>query len=159
MLLESIIGALTGLVTRLTPEIIGYKDKKNERSHELKMAEYNLRLTELQNQGKIAIADREVEGAQFTSAMEAMKAGIEAQGKSTGIKLVDAINATVRPAITYWLFGLYSAAKTAQIHLALENGEAFEKAILAIWTENDIGLLSAVVTFFFVGRVWEKKQA
>lgn len=156
MAIEAILGGLVGGVTRLAPEVLGFFDKKNERKHELAMAEHNLKLAELQNAGKLAITDLEVEGKQFEAAMQAMKAGIEAQGKPTGIKWVDALNASVRPVITYWLFGLYSIAKTAQLSLAMEAGNSLKEAALIIWNENDVAMLTAVVTFFFVGRIWDR---
>lgn len=155
MALEAVVGGALGALARLAPEVLNFLDRKNERKHELAMAKQNLEITKLQNEGQLAIADREVEGKQFVSAMEAMKIGIEAQARPTGIKWIDAFSATVRPIITYWVFGLYSAVKTAQLHLALESAE-WHKAILVIWSDNDVAMLSAVLTFWFVGRVWDR---
>ena len=157
-MIETILGGALGAVARLAPEVIKYFDSKNERSHELRLGEQNLRLVELQQKGQLAIADRTAEQAQFVSAMQAMQAGIEAQGKPTGIKWVDAMAATVRPIITYWLFLLYAMVKAAMISIAIESQVGIEKALLASWGPADDAMLSAILTFWFVGRVWERKE-
>jgi hypothetical protein len=147
-----------GGALRILPEILKFFDSKNERSHELRMGEQNLKLVQLQQAGQLAIADRTMEGNQFVSAMEAMRVGIEAQGKQTGIKWVDAMAATVRPIITYWIFILYAAVKTAILAMAVEAHVSLDKALAASWTAADDAMLSAVLTFWFVGRVWERKE-
>lgn len=157
-MLETIFGGLMGGILRILPEVLKYMDSKNERSHELKLGEQNLRLTELQQKGQLAIADRTAEQAQFVAAMEAMKSGIEAQGKATGIKWVDAMAATVRPVITYWIFLLYAAVKTAILSMAIEANASLEQALKNSWTQADDAMLAAIVTFWFVGRVWERRE-
>jgi len=155
-MLETILGGVVGGLTRLAPEVLGFMDKKNERKHELAMQEYNLRMTELQNQGKIAITDREIEGKQFEAAMNAMKAGIEAQGKPSGVKWVDGWAAAVRPGVTTWVFILYAIYKAASISLALNASVPLDKAVVAMWGPEDSAMLSAILMFWFVGRVWER---
>ena len=155
-MLETILGGALGGILRLLPEVLKFFDSKNERSHELRMGEQNLRLTELQQKGQLAIADRTAEQAQFVSAMEAMQKGIEAQGKPTGIGWVDAMSATVRPVLTYWIFALYAAVKTALLAMSIEAHVSVESALAASWTAADDAMLSAVLTFWFVGRVWDK---
>jgi hypothetical protein len=157
-MIETILGGFMGGVLRLAPEVLKFFDSKNERSHELRMGEQNLKLVQLQQAGQLAIADRTMEGNQFVSAMEAMKVGIEAQGKQTGIKWVDAMAATVRPVITYWIFFLYAIIKSALILVAIETNVPVGQVALAAWTAADDAMLSAVLTFWFVGRVWERQQ-
>jgi hypothetical protein len=155
-MLETIFGGIVGGLTRLAPEVLGFLDKKEERKHELKMQEYNIRITELQNAGKIAITDREIEGKQFEAAMNAMKAGIEAQGKPSGVKWVDGWAAAVRPGVTTWVFILYAIYKFATISLALNASVPLDKAVVAMWGPEDSAMLSAILMFWFVGRVWER---
>lgn len=160
LVIETIVGGALGAISRLAPEIINFFDRKNERKHELAMGVQQYDLAKLQSESAYRLKDREVEGEQFTSAMEAMKAGIEAQGKQTGVRWVDALNALVRPTITFWIFSLYSIAKTAQIHFAhAASDSSFQEAVLATWSPADEAMLSAVLTFYFIGRVWERTAA
>ncbi len=157
MAIETILGGLLGGVTRLVPEVLSYLDKKQERKHELALGEQNLKVAQVNLEGQFRLKDREVEGAQFTSALEAMKVGIEAQGKPTGIKWVDAFSAIIRPAVTSWLFVLYAVYKSAALSLAMAAGVPLDQAIQAMWTPSDDAMLGAVLTFWFVGRVWERQ--
>ncbi len=155
-MLETILGGALGGVLRLAPEVLKYFDSKDERKHELRLGEQNLKLTELQQKGQIAVADRQLEGSQFTAAMAALQASIESQAKPTGVKFIDGLAASVRPVITYWVFFLYAAVKTALLSMAIEANASLEQALAASWTAADDAMLSAILTFWFVGRVWER---
>ena len=158
MALEAIVGSIVGGALRIAPEILGFLDKKNERKHEIALGEQQYRVAELQFRTQREIKDLDVEQSQFVSAMEALKAGIEAQGKSTGIKWVDAISSLVRPSVTAWIFALYSGVKIAQVKVALAANSDMMQAILATWSSNDEAMLSSIIMFWFVGRVWKSRQ-
>jgi len=154
--IETIVGGALGAISRLAPEVINYFDKKNERKHELAMGVQQYDLAKLQTESAYKLKDREVEGEQFVSALETMKAGIEAQAKPTGIRWVDAFSALIRPGVTTWIFVIFAGYKSAMLHLALEANASLAEAVVSLWTPADEAMLSAVLTFWFVGRVWER---
>jgi hypothetical protein len=158
MAIEAIVGSIVGGALRIAPEILGFLDKKHERKHELALGDQQYRVAELQFRAQREIKDLDVEQSQFVSAMEALKTGIEAQGKTTGIKWVDAISSVVRPAITAWIFVLYSVVKVAQVKVALAASADSMQAIISVWTSDDVAMLSAVIMFWFVGRVWKSRR-
>lgn len=155
--LETLLGGTIGGLLRLAPEVLSIWDKKNERKHELALGDQQYRVAELQFNAQREIKDLEVEQSQFVSAMAALKEGITAQATPTGIKWVDAISSLVRPAITAWVFALYSAVKVAQLNIAVKVYESVPEAILQVWGPEDAGMLSAIVMFWFVGRVWTSR--
>jgi hypothetical protein len=134
-------------------------DKKDERKHELALGDQQYRVAELQFNAQRVIKDLDVEQSQFVSAMAALKEGIEAQGKPSGIKWVDAISSLVRPAITTWVFTLYSVVKLAQLYIALKVYSSTPEAIVNVWGPEDAGMLSAIIMFWFVGRVWKSRPS
>lgn len=158
MALEAIVGSIVGGALRIAPEILSFLDKKNERKHELALGEQQYRVAELQTRTQLAVKDLDLEQSQFVSAMETLKAGIEAQGKSSGVKWVDAISSLVRPSVTAWIFVLYSGVKIAQVKTAMALNSDVMQAILSVWTSNDEAMLSSVIMFWFVGRVWKYRQ-
>jgi hypothetical protein len=157
MAVEALLGSLLGGALRMAPEVLSFLDKKNERKHELALGDQQYRVAELQFTTQRELKDADVEQSQFVSAMEALKEGIKAQSVSTGIKWVDAISSIVRPAITAWVFVLYSLVKMAQVKVALAAEVSREAAIMSVWTSDDVGMLSAIVMFWFVGRVWKSR--
>lgn len=154
--LETVLGSIVGGVMRIAPEVLSFLDKKNERKHELALGEQQFRVAELQFREKRELKDLDLEQSQFVSAMDAIKEGIKAQAAPSGIKWVDAVSSLVRPAITTWVFALYSAVKIASLAVALEATDA-ATAVLSIWGPEDAAMLSAIVMFWFVGRVWKTK--
>lgn len=157
-MLETILGGALGGIARLAPEVLKFFDRKAERKHELALGDQQFRIATAANQTALQKADIELMQSQFVSALDAMKEGVKSQGQLTGIKIVDAISATVRPIITYWIFGLYSIAKSYQIKLIMAaDGVDLAQAVAASWSASDDAMLSAVLTFWFIGRVWDKK--
>lgn len=158
MVLETLFGSIIGGVLRLAPEVLSFMDKKDERKHELSLGDQQYRVAELQLSAQREIKDLDVEQSQFVSAMAALKEGIAAQGTITGVKWVDALSSLVRPAITAWVFALYSAVKLAQLNVAFKVYESTPEAIMQVWGPEDGGMLSAITMFWFVGRVWKLRQ-
>lgn len=157
-MIETLLGGFLGGIARLAPEVLKFLDRKAERKHEIAMSEQQFKLAQAAQQAQLQQADIQLMQSQFVSALDAMKEGIVAQGKQTGIAWVDAISATVRPVITYWIFGLYSVAKATQIKLVMASGVSLGEAVQASWSASDDAMLSAVLTFWFIGRVWDKKR-
>lgn len=158
MAVEALLGGAIGGILRMAPEVLNFLDKKNMRKHELALGDQQYRVAELQFRTQREIKDLDVEQSQFVSTMETLKEGIKAQATSTGIKWVDAVSSLVRPIITAWIFALYSAVKLAQLSAAMAVSETASQALLGVWTSSDDGMLSAIVMFWFVGRVWKYRQ-
>lgn len=157
MLVETLLGGALGTLSRLAPAVLEFLGRKDERKHELALGAQQLEVAKLNAASARDIKDLDVEQSQFVTAMNALKSGIEAQGEKTGIKWVDALSSIVRPAITGWVFALYSLVKLAALYVALQNAPA-ALAILSIWGPEDASMLSAIMMFWFVGRVWDRSK-
>jgi hypothetical protein len=157
MAIETLLGGIVGGALRLAPEILSFMDKKNERKHELALGDQQYRVAELQFTTQRDIKELDMEQSQFVSTMQALTESIKSQGTPTGIKWVDAISSLVRPSITAWVFTLYSIVKISALHQALRVHGEFAQAVLSIWGPNDDAMLSAIVMFWFVGRVWKSR--
>jgi hypothetical protein len=73
-------------------------------------------------------------------------------------KWVASLSALVRPAVTYWFVAFYSVVKAAGLYLAFLQDGSWTAVLLSGWTDYDEGMLSLILTFWFVGRVWESKK-
>lgn len=155
MVLETILGGLFGGLLRALPEVLGFFDKKNERLHEIKLGDQQYRVAELQFRAGKEIKDLDVEQSKFVTAMEALKTSIASQAAKSGIPWIDAISSLVRPAVTAWIFVIYSCVKLAAL-VEASNTMTASLAVLSIWGPEDSAMLSSVIMFWFVGRVWDK---
>jgi len=88
---------------------------------------------------------------------EAFKQQAEADKKA--YKWVASISALVRPGITWLLFGLYTAVKVISVSYAVNSGLPAIQIMQEIWTPDDFAMLMMVLTFYFLGRPLEKREA
>ena len=154
-----ILSALGGGLLRIAPEILKWLDRKDERAHEIDLLKAQYELEQLKGNQDIALEDQRGLTAMDASAMQALVESIRDAGKPSGVRWVDALNASVRGVITYWLLALYSAAKTASFVLAVGAGSQPLVALQSVYTQADAALFSGVVSFWFVGRVWDRYVA
>ena len=156
MILEGLLGSLFGGIFRIAPEILKVFDRKNERKHELAMTEAEMKFAQIRGE----IGMRETEAKMTISELDAISSAITEQGQTARAagKFVAALSALVRPLITYWFTAMYSAVKTVSIWLAVEAGADWREVLIQSWTPEDMAILSLILTFWFVGRVWERNK-
>lgn len=153
-MISTLIGSLLGLFTRALPEIFNYFDKKNDRKHELAMAQeqtkYSLALgaqkqEEIKLQGDVTYDEK---------ALDTFKTAIEIQGEKSGVTWVDGLNALIRPIITIqWVILLYPAVIVTKLVALLINDMPILTAIPLIWGETETAIVAAIMNFFFLNRV------
>ena len=156
MILESTIGGIVGGVFRLIPEGIKLFDRKNERAHELAMLEAEMEFAKLRGQ----IVEKQTQAVMTAAELSAMEQAFIEQGKTAAKagKFVSAVSALVRPLVTYWFVTLYSLVKFATFSIAMAQGGKWQDVVLSIWSQDDMGILTLILTFWFVGRVWERTK-
>lgn len=147
---SGILGSIFGGLFRLAPEILKFFDRKNERSHELKMFELQTDLEKVKGDYRMEEKYVDYSVANLGAIQAAFNEQAETAGKS--YKWVAALSALVRPIITYVLFGLYIAVKFVFIGAALSSGDPWTAALAANWTVDDFAMLNAILMFWFVGR-------
>lgn len=149
-----ILGSLIGGVFRLAPEVLKYFDKANERKHELAMFTLQTDLEKMR--GEFKMEERYVDHS--VAALDAIQEAFKQQGEadSKAWKWVASLSALVRPGITYWFMLLYSTVKVLTVWLAYQAGESLAAVVDKVWNTDDFGLLSMILTFWFIGRSIEK---
>jgi hypothetical protein len=151
-----LIGALTGGLFRLFPEILKFFDMKNERAHELARFDKQLEFQKLTGQQRIEEAIVDADSKFDVSALAALSDAIKGQTQMIGVGWADALNITVRPVVTYVLLGLYVLTKFAMFAIGMNSGLTTWESILQLYTSEDRALLSGILTFWFLNRVLEK---
>jgi hypothetical protein len=157
MVLETVLSGLGGGLLRMLPEALKFLDRKGDRKHELQMFDKQIALTQLQQQGTLAVAEVQADASTQAAWLEAVRDASVAQAKSTGIAVVDAISATVRPIVTYLFVLMWMAVKVAAYAQISETGLEWDKAVLSLWGEQDHVIFSGIISFWFMSRVIEKR--
>lgn len=155
-MLESLFGGLLGGLFRLAPEVLKLLDRKSERLHELALLNAEMEFAKVRGE----IMMRQTEAVMTVAELDAVGKGVEEQGRTARAagKVVAAISALVRPIVTYAFVTTYFLVKLAAYLLALEQGGDWRLVLLDLWNKDDMAILTLILTFWFVGRVWERGQ-
>lgn len=153
----TLIGSLLGGVFRLAPEVLKFFNQKNDNAHELDMVRAEMEFAKVRGE----IAMRQTEAVMTVAEMDTMKSAFQEQSETSkaGGKLVAAISALVRPLVTYAFVIFYFTVKVCVYLIALQQGGDWKEVLISIWNADDMSVLSMILTFWFVGRVYERQNA
>jgi len=156
LLSGGLLGSIFGGLFRLAPEVLKFLDKKNERAHELNMFQLQTDLEKMR--GEFRVEEKYVDYS--IQQTEAIKAAFQEQAETAKAAgwFVAAISALVRPGITWALFFMYATVKAAALVMAFQTGAVWTEVVTQVWDEDDFGVFTMCLTFWFVGRSIEKYQ-
>lgn len=153
---ETLLGGVFGGILRLAPEVFKIFDKRNERDHELRMVQAEMEFAKIRGE----IAMRQVEANMTMAEMDAIGEAFKEQSqtaKNAGW-FVSAISALVRPTVTYAFLALYAAVKIAAFMIAIQQNGDWKEVLLQMWGDDDLAVFNMVISFWFVGRVYERSK-
>lgn len=156
-MIETLLGGIFGGALRLAPEVLKWFDRKAERDHELKMTELEHEFAKTQAESQLRVGQQVLVSKEY----DVLGVALETQSAMSvaGGKIISAINALVRPTVTYLFLGMYAAVKIALYILAVDQGGIWQEVVLNLWTQDDITILFMIISFWFVGRVYERNKS
>ena len=154
--METLLGGVFGGLLRLAPEALKFFDQKNERKHELAMLEAEMRFAQVKGE----IAMRQTEAQMTMAEVEAIGEAFKEQSATAQAagKVVAAISALVRPFVTYLFVIAYAMVKIAAFSIAVGQGGDWKEVLLNMWSTEDMAVLNMILSFWFVGRVYERTR-
>lgn len=156
-MLLTLLSMFGGGFMRMLPELIGWLNKRTDNDHELALMDKQLALAQFKGQDDRETIALQGDINQTLAMLDAQKEALRGQMQMTGIGFVDALNFLVRPLTTYYFLLFYGIVKTATISVALSAANSWT-AIIQCWTPDDAAILSGILAFWFVGRVFDKKK-
>ena len=156
MILESIFGGVLGGVLRLAPEVLKFFTHKKDLDHEYRMMQAEMEIAK----AKIELGFRQVDANLQVAELDAISEAVKEQGQTARAagRFVAALSALVRPLVTYWWVFCYTLVKVVGIALAIDQGGEWKEVLLRAWTNDDMAILFMIISFYFVGRVWDKQR-
>lgn len=153
---ETFLGGVFGGLLRLAPEVFKIFDRANERKHELAMLQAEMEFAKVRGE----IAMRQTEAVMTMAEMNTMAEAFKEQSRTAQAagKFVAAISALVRPTVTYAFLSLYAAVKIASFLLAIDQGGNWKEVLVGMWGGEDLAVFNMIISFWFVGRVYERTR-
>jgi len=158
----SLVSSLLGFAAGGLPKVLDFVQDRGDKKHELAMMAANReREIALAREGFVAQARvEEIKTEQIAMQTQAqeklamwkhdMKIG---EGASTW---VINLRASVRPVVTYVFVGLLVVVDIAGIWYAYSTGVAFAEAMDMIFSDEEMAILAAIISFHFGGRAFSK---
>jgi hypothetical protein len=155
-MIETLLGGVFGGLLRLAPEAFKLFDRANERKHELAMLGAEMEFARLRGEISMRQTEAQMTMAELDAIGEAFKEQSDT-AKAAG-SWVAGISALVRPTVTYAFLGLYAAVKVAAYLIAIEQGGNWKEVLTTMWGADDLAVFNMIISFWFVGRVYERNN-
>lgn len=152
----SLLGGGLGGLLRFAPEVFKMINAKGDREHEFRMSKLQLEIDQKRANQQIDLVHAQSDAGELAAQGQAYLEAIKGQARPTGIPWVDAVNSMVRPGLTMWWMLIFTAFKATVIADAWNNFSTWKSFGQQVWTENDWGVLSMIISFWFVDRVFRK---
>jgi len=155
-----ILGSVFGGLFRLAPEVLKWLDKKNERSHELNMFQFQCQLEAQRGQQRLSEIGAQREAAIDVGVMDAFQSAIEQQTemvKAAGGGWVAALSASVRPVVTYWILILWSFVHIWLAYNSWINGMPPVEVFKVMMSADFAALVSGTLNYWFLDRTLSKR--
>ena len=159
----SLVSSLLGFAAGGLPKVLDFVQDRGDKKHELAlMAAQRERELALAKEGFVAQAKvEEIKTEQIAMQTQAqeklamwkhdMKIG---EGASTW---VINLRASVRPIVTYLFVGLLIVVDVAGIWYAYSTGVAFAEAMDMVFSDDEMAILAAIISFWFGSQAFNKK--
>ena len=159
----SLVSSLMGFAAGGLPKVLDFVQDRGDKKHELAMmAMQRERELALAKEGFVAQAKvEEIKTEQIAMQTQAqeklamwkhdMKIG---EGASTW---VINLRASVRPVVTYLFVGLLIVVDVAGIWYAYSTGVAFAEAMDMVFSDDEMAILAAIISFWFGSQAFNKK--
>ena len=159
----TLVSTLLGFASGGLPKVLDFVQDRGDKKHELAlMAAQRERELALAKEGFVAqAAVEEIKTEQIAMQTQAqeklamwkhdMKIG---EGASTW---VINLRASVRPVVTYLFVGLLIVVDVAGIWYAYSTGVAFAQAMEMVFSDDEMAILAAIISFWFGSQAFSKK--
>lgn len=156
-MIETLLGTLFGGAFRLAPEVLKWIDRKDERAHELAMFDKQLEADRQKGAQAQRLADTQADAAIGVAEIQALIEATKAQAVQTGIKWVDAMNASIRPLLAMqWLIVLWPAIVVFGFALAVQAGADPLVALRSAFGVEEKAMAASVASYWLVDRTLRK---
>ncbi len=147
----TLLGTLFGFLSSGIPHIVDFFKDKSDKKHELEMMDKQI-------QAQKELQTQKLEEVKLQASIEEIKDVYEFAKQPMGFKIMEALNASVRPLITYGFFFLF-VYLTVSILIFMANASMNAFQIKeAVWDEETKSLFAAIISFWFGSRQWQKTQ-
>ena len=140
----SLLGSLLGFGTSFLPKVFEFFQDKSDKKHELAVMEVQIRQQKELATQKLEAVNVDADIREIESLHKSMQ--------PSGVKFIDGLRGSVRPVITYALFGVLVFVEVSAYLALTAQGVSALDAADATFDQDTRALFAAVISFWFGGR-------
>lgn len=144
----TLLASIAGFITSIVPEILRLLRDRQDKDHELKILEKQIKYQRSSSNSPRMIDEI------YVARDVAEQASLYSTYK-TGISWVDALNGSVRPVLAYCFFMMYGAIKFIQ-YSTINHFSDLNKNIELLWSVDDQAIFAGIISFYFGQRAFSK---
>tara|TARA_R100000306_G_C4375093_1_gene141620 strand:+ start:1856 stop:2293 length:438 start_codon:yes stop_codon:yes gene_type:complete len=143
----SLLGSVLGFGTSLIPKLLGYFEEKRDQKHELEMMDKQL-------QHQLQLGNQKMQLMEVDASIREIESLHKEHSKITvkSSQWVINLSSTVRPLITYFLFGEFILLTGLLSFGYIDNG-----MFSLVWSSEISAVWSSIVCFWFGQRTFSRK--
>ena len=150
----SLLGSVLGFGTSFLPSILGFFEKKQANKQELLMLEAKAKYASELSKLKLKELDAEAD----IEEVKGLYKHAESLAQSNKSTFVSALQASVRPVITYAFFAIFAFVKITYVIVAVQEGRDVLPAILEAWDDESKTIFAAIISFWFGNRLFKARS-
>jgi hypothetical protein len=145
----ALLGSSVGFASSLLPDVFAMFRDKKDKAHELAILRMQMELTEKRRSNRLAEIRAEADATESQY--------IYKFAEKSGNPTIDALCTSVRPVLSYAFFSLYAFIKIAAFVLLHRYNNDTLLSIAQVWSEEDLTIFSAIISFWFGHRAFRHK--
>lgn len=143
----TLLASIAGFFTAIIPDIFKIFTDRSDKKHELAIMDRQIKMQERGINQRLEEVKINLEAAQIKALYTTFK---------SGIIWADALNASVRPVLAYFFFGLYALIKYFQFKMIVEVAD-HHLLLKTLWTIDDQAIFAGIISFYFGQRAMAKR--
>lgn len=143
----TLFASIAGFITSIIPEILKFFRDRQDKSHELKIFEKQIKFSKISPNSK---SPEEI----YISSNIAERAALYST-YTTGISTIDSLNGSVRPVLAYSFFAIYVSIKFIQ-YIEISKLHDVVEYIEILWSLEDQAIFASIISFYFGQRTFSK---
>ena len=150
-MLITLLGSIIGFLASSFPSILNFLKEKSDKAHELRILEKQIEMQKL-------LGIQKIDETQVQGEFAQNQAAYQFANRPTGIPWVEALQASVRPVITYSFFGIFCYVKLALItwlfyvYVKDVYHFSFYDYVGMVWDDESKAIFATVISFWFGSR-------
>jgi len=150
----SLLGSVLGFGTSFLPSVLGFFEKKQANKQELLMLEAKAKYASELSKLKL----KEIDAQADIEEVKGLYKHAESLAQANKSTFVSALQASVRPVITYAFFAIFAFVKITYVIMAVQEGRDVLPAILEAWDQESQTIFAAIVSFWFGNRLFKARD-